>query len=402
MLNMSKTDSGKNIANDTAVAIATPHRPAGLIAAAGRCLMCLLLCSGAATVHADCSDEALLISRDLANKAAESDNDTVRLLLLKRSVDECSVYPVWLDLGELQMKMENPFDAVYAFEHAVDFQPGSGDGITPDQLLRRAIGNARLGEAYHASGELAMALVATEEAVDAFGVLSLPVPRRLVQLQARLDDALSQTDADVMVRSIEVQQDRATRGIGVNPRLQEPVESAGTVEQTLGLLSDYSGDPALSPEQLPIDFVRSDVEPDAEGDSLTGLVQPGSSESPSEARLNIPVLFKFDSAELTDESRATIEQLATALSRLELDGDDTVMVIGHTDSRGSSTYNMKLSRNRAEAVARVLGEMLNTGSKKAVQLQYQGRGESALRYSGQSADDHRRNRRVEVVVWQQP
>ncbi|MGQ7847546.1 OmpA family protein [Granulosicoccus sp. 3-233] len=361
-----------------------------------------LLIIGSQLAHAACSEESLLISRDLAGKAAASDNDTVRLLLLKRSVDECSTYPVWLELGQLQMQLENPFDAVYAFEHAVDFQPGAGNAVTPDQLLRRAIGNARLGEAYRASGELAMALVATEEAVAAFTALDLPIPRRLVQLQARIDDAISQTDADVMVRSIEIQQDRASRGIGVNPRLLEPVESAGTVGQTLALLSDYSGDPVMSPNDLSVEFFRSAEALVGEEPSTQQLQAIGKVEQePREARLNIPVLFKFDSAELSDESHATIEQLAAALVRLELDRDDTVLVIGHTDSRGSATYNMNLSRARAEVVADVLAGLLKAESASTAELQFQGRGETELRYSGDQAEDHRRNRRVEVIVRQQ-
>lgn len=404
MFNMPKTDSEQTIDTDSVIAAAV-RKERLFVARISRVRLVVAACFlfvASSAVHAACSDEELLISRDLATKAAESDNDTVRLLLLKRSVDECSAYPVWLELGKLQMQMDNPFDAVYAFEHAVDFQPNASNGVTPDQLLRRAIGNARLAEAYQASGELAMALVATQEAVDAFDVLNQPVPRRLVQLQARLDDAVSQTDADVMVRSIEVQQDRASRGIGVSPRLLDPVEDRDAVIETLTLLSDYSGDPVASPEELGIEIPVFDETADADGQIR--LVRPvrQETEETSTARLNIPVLFKFDSAELTDESRVTIGQLAAALARLDLGKDDTVMVIGHTDSRGTATYNMKLSRDRAEAVADVLSSMLKAQSADGIKLQYQGRGESELRYQGEQADDHRRNRRVEVVVTQQP
>lgn len=365
-------------------------------------LLVSVLFAGSTQVHANCSDEDLLISRDLARQAAESDNETVRLLLLKRSVNTCSAYPAWLELGKLQMQLENSFDAVYAFEHAVDFHPNASNGLTPDQLLRRAIGNARLAEAYHASGELAMALVATQEAVDAFDLLETPVPRRLLHLQAKLDDAVSNSEADVMVRSIEVQQDRASRGIGVRPRLLDPVENRDTVTQTLALLADYSGDPVATPEELGI-TIPEPVEP-ADADQPPLLVRPVKKEPEPlrEARLNIPVLFRFDSATLSDESLATIEQLAEALIRLELGPEDTVMVVGHTDSRGTSSYNMKLSRERAEAVSDVLASLLKNQSASPVKLQHQGRGETELRYGGEQADDHRRNRRVEVIVRQQP
>ena len=361
---------------------------------------CLVL-AATTTAHASCSDENLLISRDLAKKAALESNDTVKLLLLKRSVNTCSSYPVWLELGKLQMHLENPFDAVYAFEHAVDFHPNAKNGLTPDQLLRRAIGNAWLGEAYQASGELAMAVVATQEAVDAFDTLQLPVPRRLVQLQARLDDAVSLAEADVMVRSIEVQQDRASRGIGGRPRLLDPVEERDTVMESLALVSDYSGDPVATPEELGIEVVEPGQVAELAERPL--LVRPAEKkvEPPSEARLNIPVLFEFDSASLTAEGRATIGQLADALAKLELGEEDTVMVVGHTDSNGPAAYNMNLSRERAAAVAAVLSTLLKSQSVEGVKLLFQGRGETELRYSGKRAEDNRRNRRVEVVVRQQ-
>lgn len=402
---MPKTDSGPTAFHKAGLLLIPVIPVVGLL-----WLVSALASTGA---HASCSDEDLLISRDLASKALQEGNDTVRLLLLKRSVNTCSSYPVWLQLGELQMQLENPFDAVYAFEHAVDFHPNASNGVTPDQLLRRAIANARLGEAYRTSGELAMALVATQEAVDAFDTLEQRVPRRLVQLQAKLDDAVSQADAEVMARSIEVQQDRASRGIGVRPRLLASVESVDTVKQTLALLSDYSGDPVASPAELGIEIPVPDAQGDDEGDDeiieAVGSVlvarpaeQGATRETPqpSEARLNIPVLFEFDSARLTQESLATIEQLATALARLQLDDEDTVMVVGHTDSRGTATYNMNLSKARAEAVSDVLASRLDSQSAPPVQLQFQGRGETELRYSGEQADDHRRNRRVEVVVRQ--
>lgn len=363
------------------------------------CLAVALLLSGNALVQADCSKEDLLISRDLASKAAQSSNDTVRLLLLKRSVDTCSAYPVWLELGKLQMQLDNPFDAVYAFEHAVDFTPRAGTSVTSDQLMRRGIANARLGEAYLASGELAMALVATQEAVDAFDRLEQPVPRRLVQLQARLDDAVSLADAEVMARSIEVQQDRASRGTGARTDLLGAVENLSTVNETLALLSDYSGDPVSSATDLGID---TNEPGDKVETAESGLLRPLAAVSPqaTEARLNIPVLFEFDSARLTPQSLDTIGQLATALASLELGAQDTVMVVGHTDARGSRSYNMTLSRERAKAVADVLQEEMATQGAPALDLLFQGRGESELRYSGEQADDHRRNRRVEVIISQ--
>lgn len=366
----------------------------------------LVLGSQASAVQAQCNEEDLLIARDLATRAEDSDNDTIRLLLLKQSLDTCSAFPVWLQLGELQMAMDKPFDAIYAFEHAADFLPAAGSELTPNQLLRRAISNARLGEAYHAADELVMALVATQEAVDAFDELALIAPRRLVHLQAKLDDAVSRADADVLTRMLEIQQDRAHRGVAGPGRLRPAVESAIEVEASLQQLADFSGDPVLSLESSGIGHVSDSAPLEVATDlpshlpSEARIAVPQPSQETTEVRLNIPVLFEFNSARLSEQSLATVAELATALARLELDAIDTVVVVGHTDSRGSAEYNRELSDERARVVADELQRRLDAASSTDFRLEHQGRGESELRYQGNQVDDHRRNRRVEVIVRQ--
>ena len=57
--------------------------------------------------------------------------------------------------------------------------------------------------------------------------------------------------------------------------------------------------------------------------------------------------FEFDKAVLTKSARDT---LAVAVRYLKEHGDARVELQGHTDSKGSDDYNMKLSERRAEAV----------------------------------------------------
>ena len=59
------------------------------------------------------------------------------------------------------------------------------------------------------------------------------------------------------------------------------------------------------------------------------------------------VHFEFDKAVLTKSARDT---LAVAVRYLKEHGDARVELQGHTDSKGSDDYNMKLSERRAEAV----------------------------------------------------
>ena len=61
--------------------------------------------------------------------------------------------------------------------------------------------------------------------------------------------------------------------------------------------------------------------------------------------------FKLDSAELTDEDKAILDEVAGNLTRLKFVSGT---VVGHTDSTGSDAYNQGLSERRAQAVATYL------------------------------------------------
>lgn len=63
------------------------------------------------------------------------------------------------------------------------------------------------------------------------------------------------------------------------------------------------------------------------------------------------IYFDTDSAEIKPESTPTLEEISKLLqNRPDLD----LLVVGHTDNRGTYDHNMDLSRRRAEAVARAL------------------------------------------------
>ena len=63
------------------------------------------------------------------------------------------------------------------------------------------------------------------------------------------------------------------------------------------------------------------------------------------------VYFPFDQYVLTPEAQTVVQQAAQYAS----DGHATkVTVVGHTDTSGSTKYNLKLSERRAKAVADAL------------------------------------------------
>jgi outer membrane protein OmpA-like peptidoglycan-associated protein len=63
------------------------------------------------------------------------------------------------------------------------------------------------------------------------------------------------------------------------------------------------------------------------------------------------VLFKFDSDKLTDEGKAALDEVATAVTA----SPDVFLVLeGHTDNTGDKSYNIRLGERRIEAVKRYL------------------------------------------------
>jgi outer membrane protein OmpA-like peptidoglycan-associated protein len=67
--------------------------------------------------------------------------------------------------------------------------------------------------------------------------------------------------------------------------------------------------------------------------------------------LRSELLFETDSAILTDQAVSQISSIGDILAKYP---EDKIRIEGHTDSRGSESYNEELSMRRADAVARVL------------------------------------------------
>ena len=65
------------------------------------------------------------------------------------------------------------------------------------------------------------------------------------------------------------------------------------------------------------------------------------------------IFFDFDSSRLNAEAQAVVTQISEAHEKYN---PATVVVIGHTDSAGSSDYNIMLSQRRAETVYNALAE----------------------------------------------
>ena len=75
--------------------------------------------------------------------------------------------------------------------------------------------------------------------------------------------------------------------------------------------------------------------------------------SAPEPSLSLNILFEFGSARVLPASHAALENLSTALTSSAL-SQSNFLIEGHTDAKGSSDINLKLSQQRAQAVLAVL------------------------------------------------
>ena len=110
--------------------------------------------------------------------------------------------------------------------------------------------------------------------------------------------------------------------------------------------------------------------------------------------VNLPVHFDFDQARLNSAGNLQVTELGRALTRPQMEQWSFVLV-GHTDQRGSRTYNQILSERRAQTVKSKLEKQFPSLKHR---LETEGRGETQLLYDGTSERDHMLNRRVKVSL----
>ena len=110
--------------------------------------------------------------------------------------------------------------------------------------------------------------------------------------------------------------------------------------------------------------------------------------------VNLPVHFAFDRADLNAHGSRQVTELGRALSGANM-RQAAFVLVGHTDKRGSRTYNQMLSERRARTVKMALERRFPTliGKLKAT-----GRGETQLLYDGDDETDHMLNRRVKITL----
>ena len=107
--------------------------------------------------------------------------------------------------------------------------------------------------------------------------------------------------------------------------------------------------------------------------------------------MHFTLYFRFDSEELTDESRKLVQDVLQTVKKQPV---PDVIVTGHTDTTGSTTSNFELGMRRANVVRTLL---IDAGlSPSAIDASSHGEMELLVRTANDVFEP--RNRRVEITV----
>ena len=120
------------------------------------------------------------------------------------------------------------------------------------------------------------------------------------------------------------------------------------------------------------------VEVQRQGDVIQ-LIMPGN------------ITFATDSADIASSFYAPLNNLAGSFRQYQ---QNSIEIVGHTDSTGAHAYNMGLSQRRAQSVANYLAAQ----GVEQTRLSTRGMGPDQPLASNASAEGRAQNRRVEVTL----
>ncbi|MEO0185995.1 MAG: OmpA family protein, partial [candidate division WOR-3 bacterium] len=108
------------------------------------------------------------------------------------------------------------------------------------------------------------------------------------------------------------------------------------------------------------------------------------------------VYFETAKSEIKPESYPVLDDAAKTIAKIfSGNATTTIEVQGHTDSRGSDSYNLKLSQDRAGAVKDYLVTNHNLDANRLIPKGY---GESKPVAPNTTPENMAKNRRVEFVI----
>jgi outer membrane protein OmpA-like peptidoglycan-associated protein len=175
--------------------------------------------------------------------------------------------------------------------------------------------------------------------------------------------AAEQPSAQQIIRALKPP--RVTRGLTTTP-----AEAAATAEQSRF-----------------VDSLRNRASRSLSSDEREKIV----SIAKSKPSIDLEINFDFNSATIGAKGAPQVAALGEALTSADLKGS-TFVLAGHTDAKGSDTYNQGLSERRADAVKSYLQQKYGIDASQLVTAGY---GESQLK--SPSHPFAAENRRVQVI-----
>lgn len=148
------------------------------------------------------------------------------------------------------------------------------------------------------------------------------------------------------------------------------------------------------PDQVTIDkLIETFADIDLGSTSLVNNLQivPGSPRPSGRILVDDAVLFEFDSDQLTDPESTVLTDLAILFNARPA---WSMTVVGHTDSTGTTVYNLELSLRRAAAVR----EALLAAGVSADALTVRGSGDTDPIATNATIEGRAENRRIEFEV----
>ena len=169
----------------------------------------------------------------------------------------------------------------------------------------------------------------------------------------------------------------------------------GHAQEPAAKVLDFRGD-VLDIEGKVVDIVG--LASEVKGIDL-GIAGSRVTVTPQEVRIELPsdILFDFDKAEIRPNAADALKKAAAVLRER---AKGPVRIEGHTDAKGSPSYNQKLSEGRADSVRNWL---VQREGLTAVKFMTQGLGATRPKVSNTKPDgsddpDGRQiNRRVEIA-----
>ncbi len=104
------------------------------------------------------------------------------------------------------------------------------------------------------------------------------------------------------------------------------------------------------------------------------------------------LLFGFDSADIQGAAEQNLTEFATTMRDFE---ETNILIVGHTDSKGSADYNQNLSERRAQSAA----DFVSAKGISSDRIEIVGKGESEPVASNETEEGRQQNRRVEVAIY---